>query len=275
MVRRVERDGLFTMTKFRLFLSWLFDALGWILLPVTVVSIFYPSLFPSTGAYGALIYFFLGLILVAIRALYWVMKRRVVYRYKRLGTEVVVETSNLLNKSSSVVIGVDSDYSTRVGIGSVSERTLHGQWLATLSANQKKVVVKQIRHISCESVHGKPLVIPVLLDGRFTYLVGYSEFDSDGCAGSSVTVLQQSLIELWHRVRQTGSNGPVAIALVGTGLSRLALSPVQSISLIVTTFLLAQKEKGVSEKLTVCIPEDTARLISFHKIKAYLQSLDF
>ena len=263
------------MTKFRLFLSWLVDALGWILLPVTAVSIFYPSFFPPTGVYGALICLSIGLILVAIRALYWVMKRRVVHRYKRLGTEVVVETSNLLDKSSSVVIGVDSGYSMRVGIGAVSERTLHGQWLATLSANQIEDVVKQIRHVLCESVDGKPLVIPVLLDGRFTYLVSYSEFDSDGCAGSSVAVLQQSLIELWHRVRQTGSNVPVAIALVGTGLSRLALSPMQSISLIVSTFLLAQNEKGVSEMLTVCIPEDTARLISFHKIREYLLSLDF
>lgn len=263
------------MTKFRLFLSWLVDALGWILLPVTAVSIFYPWFFPSTGVYGALICFCLGLILVAIRALYWVLKRRVAYSYKRLGTEVVIETANLLDKSSSVVIGVDSDYSMRVGIGAVSERTLHGQWLATLSVDQKEDVVEQIRNVICESVHGMPLVIPVLLDSQFTYLVGYSEFDSDGCAGSSVAVLQQSLIELWHRVRQTGSNGPVAIALVGTGLSRLTLSPVQSISLIVSTFLLSQKEKAVSEKLTVCIPEDTARRISFHKIKSYLQSLDF
>ena len=92
---------------------------------------------------------------------------------------------------------------------------------------------------------------------RLYFLVAYGHMDKALHCTSNSDHIWASLSNLWESVRKQGQGEPVAIPVIGSDMARTGLPRMTLIRIILTSFVVASKEKFVSRKLTVVVhPKD-------------------
>jgi DNA-binding SARP family transcriptional activator len=87
---------------------------------------------------------------------------------------------------------------------------------------------------------------------RKIFAVAYSRMGNDLIARSSVAALRAGLDNLWDAVYQYGQLRPVAMPLIGSGLSRVhEASLADLLTMIVTSFLASSRRRFLSRELRV------------------------
>jgi DNA-binding SARP family transcriptional activator len=90
---------------------------------------------------------------------------------------------------------------------------------------------------------------------RRVFAVAYSRMGNDLMAQSSPLLLQASLTNLWGAVYRYGQLKPVAMPLVGSGLSRTDASYEELLTLIVNSFVASARAHYLTPELRVVIPQ--------------------
>lgn len=162
--------------------------------------------------------------------------------------------------SKIVVIPVNTCFDTIVGYGLVSEKTIHGKWIVELgtrgvnTAELDKQIIQNIkdqglRYSELYSESQKPkgkrerfaqgTVLSV--EGKFGityYLLALSEFDKNlnaQCSKEEFIACIQSLMAFYDK---NGQGRPIYLPLMGTGLSRVNISPEESLNILVNIIKL-------------------------------------
>jgi DNA-binding SARP family transcriptional activator len=97
---------------------------------------------------------------------------------------------------------------------------------------------------------------------RRVFAVAYSRMGNDLIAQSSVPELRASLENLWQAVYLHGQLNPVAMPLVGSGLSRTRASHDDLLAMIVSSFVASSRRRYIGPELRVIIHEP-----AFEKIR--------
>jgi hypothetical protein len=88
---------------------------------------------------------------------------------------------------------------------------------------------------------------------RRVFAVAYSKLGNDLIAQSSLPELRASLENLWDAVYLRGQRKPVAMPLVGSGLSRTGVGYDDLLELIVRTFLASARRRYLCPELRVIV----------------------
>jgi hypothetical protein len=218
---------------------------------------------------------------------------RVVRVFRQPGTTVLVAPGDLFDQPTQRVIGFSDTFDTVVGgTGLIDAASLQGQLLereyggnaASLDrelASELRAVRPRTRERRSAKPFGKlmryPVGTTVVLGGRprLVYAVACSRIGNDGVARSSVEDLGTSLHRLWDAVQLHGRLEPVAMPLLGAGLSRLDKVDVESlVRMILFSFLLRSREQLISRELRIVLrPRDFARL-DLRELEALLETLE-
>lgn len=213
--------------------------------------------------------------------------------FRQPGTTVVVAPGDLFDQPTQRVIGFSDTFDTGIGgTGLIDAASLQGQLLdreyggdvASLD-RELASALRGIRPRTRERRSAKPLgklirypVGTAVVLGRrprLVYAVACSRIGNDGIARSSVEELGTSLHRLWDAVHLHGRLEPVAMPLLGAGLSRLDKVDVESlVRMILLSFVLRSREQLISRELRIVLrPEDFARL-DLCELEALLEALE-
>jgi DNA-binding SARP family transcriptional activator len=183
-----------------------------------------------------------------------------------LRTSVVIIRGDLFDQhDANLVIGFSDtfDVDTRRDLV-ISRASIQGQLVERLYGGDVAALNRELRR-GLQSVtpagrettrtkpHGKriryPLgtVVAIPVGGRRVFATAYSRLGNDLVAHARPEDLAAALDQVWQSVAVFGQLAPVAVPMMGSGLSRITeLNPEQLISMIVESFL-----RGCQEHCTV------------------------
>lgn len=201
--------------------------------------------------------------------------------FPRLRSTIVINRGDLFEQhDANLVVGFTDTFDVAVGRDSViSRESVQGQLLERLYGGQAEVldhelrrVLRTARPVDREARRDKPrgkllrypigTAVPLVLDGRRIFATAYSRLGNDLVARSSGHDLRSSLKQLWFVVAQHGMYKPVAVPLLGAGLSRIMdLERVDLLKLIIDSFLQGCRDhSALAPELRIMLrPEDLER----------------
>ena len=101
---------------------------------------------------------------------------------------------------------------------------------------------------------------------RRVFAVAYSRMGNDLMARSSLPLLKASLTNLWEAVYRYGQLKPVAMPLVGSGLSRTDASYEELLTMIVNSFVASARARYLTPELRIVIPRPIFDLINVPEV---------
>ncbi|GHJ48911.1 hypothetical protein Cs7R123_62530 [Catellatospora sp. TT07R-123] len=196
------------------------------------------------------------------------------------GSIITVTRGDLFEQDDAhLVVGFSDTFETNTDDDFlVSSKSLQGQLLHRLYGGDRALLDGQLRKAlagvprTVESrtprQYGKraryPLgtVATLVQGGRRIYAVAYAERGPDGLlAKSSMDLLRHSLDQLWLSVRRFGQHRPLAMGVLGSGLSRIyGYDRVDYVTAIVESFLRHCADGRLADELRIVIhPKDVAQ----------------
>jgi DNA-binding SARP family transcriptional activator len=113
------------------------------------------------------------------------------------------------------------------------------------------------------------------LGGRRVFAVAYSRWDDSGrVVGSSAGLLAESLDRVWSAAHHHGQRGPVAVGLLGRGLSRVSdAGPQELLRLIAERYVAASRTRQVADELRIVVRPGVAGGLDLPGFAGYLHTL--
>lgn len=186
---------------------------------------------------------------------------------------IVVMTGDLfVHDDANLVIGFCDTFDTDTARSIIiSAESAQGLLLSRLYGGDKDQLDKELRaalaRVAKESVEsrsakprGKLTRYPVGTVAtlhhatRRVFAVAYSRMGNNLVAQSSMPMLSASLDRLWDAVYLHGQLKPVAMPLIGSGLSRTHASPADLLALIVGSFVASSRARYACPELRVIVP---------------------
>lgn len=190
-----------------------------------------------------------------------------------LRTAVVVLTGELFAQDdANLVIGfsdtfdTDTDRNIVISGESTQGRLLHAVYGGDRARldRELRAALARVPKVAVEARSAKPrgkltrypvgTVATLHHPTRRVFAVAYSRMGNDLMAQSSLPVLRASLDNLWNAVYRYGQLKPVAMPLVGAGLSRTGASHEELLTMIVGSFLSSARERYLGPELRVLVP---------------------
>jgi DNA-binding SARP family transcriptional activator len=206
-----------------------------------------------------------------------------------LRTAVVVMTGDLFDQEdANLVIGFCDTFDTDTDRNIViSQESAQGLLLHRLYGDDRDQLDKELRtalarvpRVAVESRSAKPrgkltrypvgTVATLHHATRRVFAVAYSRMGNDLMAQSSLLLLNSSLENLWDAVYRHGQLKPVAMPLIGSGLSRTGASYAELLTVIVSTFLASARKRYLGPELRVVIQQPAFDQL---KVSAVLKSV--
>jgi len=211
-----------------------------------------------------------------------------------LQVELVVRRGDLFGQEdANLVVGFGDTFDTDTGNDAIiSRESTQGQLLERVYRSDRKRLdaditraLNGIKPVAVESPQAKPrgkrrrysvgTVVPVPLDGRRIFAVVHCRQDLDLVTHSSAAELRLALEQLWRSVRQHGLLKPVAIYLIGSGLSRVTeLSREQLMIMIIDTFLESCADARCTPELRIVLRPAELERIRMSDVARFAEALD-
>lgn len=191
-----------------------------------------------------------------------------------LKTAVVVMTGDLFGQDdANLVVGFCDTFDTDTDRSIViSRESTQGELLHRVYGGDRDRLDKELRaalartpKVAVEPRSAKPrgkltrypvgTVATLHHATRRVFAVAYSRMGNDLMAQSSLPVLEASLDTLWEAVYRHGQLKPVAMPLVGSGLSRTGASYEELLTMIVSSFVASSRGRYLGPELRVVVPQ--------------------
>ncbi|MER6024734.1 macro domain-containing protein [Streptomyces sp. NPDC001851] len=211
-----------------------------------------------------------------------------------LRVDVVVLRGDLFEQEdANLVVGFCDTFDTFPDDVVISRESVQGQLVDRLFEGRYRLLDDRLRRglkgftpLATESVRAKrrgrrtrfPIgtAVAVPAGRRKVFALAYSRLGNDLRARSAPADLRLSLDCLWPAVARHGLFKPVAIPLIGAGLSRIVqLDRTQLLLLIVETFTRSlRQDPAVSPELRIVIRADELERTDLSAVEAFLRSAD-
>jgi hypothetical protein len=202
--------------------------------------------------------------------------------FPELRTSLVIIRGDLFEqRDANLVVGftdtfdVDTREDLLISRASVQGQLLERRYGGDIAALDRELrrSLRSVAPAGRETVQAKPrgkrirypigTVLAMPLDGRRVFAAAYSHLGNDLVARSRPQDLATTLDRVWGSAAQFGQLAPIAIPMVGSGLSRITeLGPEQLISMIVESFLRGCRQyRMVTAQLRIVLrPPDLERI---------------
>jgi hypothetical protein len=207
-----------------------------------------------------------------------------------LKTAVVVETDDLFGQDdANLVVGFCDTFDTDTDRNIIiSRESTQGALLHRLYDGSRDQLDRDLRaalsrttKVAVEPKSAKPrgkltrypigTVATLHHATRRVFAVAYSRMGNDLMAQSSLPLLKASLTNLWEAVYRYGQLKPVAMPLIGSGLSRTDASYEELLTLIVNSFAASARSRYLTPELRVVIPRSIFDMLNVPEV---LKSLE-
>jgi len=205
-------------------------------------------------------------------------------------SEIEIKIGNLFNQAGHLVIGFNDVFDTELG-EIIKPSSVQGQFLQKIYGSDRSRIDADIEnalqpynHLRTKETNkslGKtwryPIGTTIMLgshDKRY-FLTAYGCMSNDITVQSNADFVWQSLSKLWQEIRLKGHSIDVSIPIIGADLARTGLPRMALAKLIITSFIIASKEKFITRKLTVMIYPNDVESIDFYELEEFLISACF
>lgn len=262
-----------------------FGALGLIWLITEVVNFFLPeSPLADLGSRGLL--GSIGLSVIAAVAVAW-PRKRVSATIPNSPVEVTVRVGDLLDAKENVIVGMSDVFDTRTGEGVISTRSLQAQLVqarfdgdvAAFDAQIDRALTDVPFVVDPSKTKGKNkryatgTVIQVPAHGIRHYLCAYCRMPATLRAETDVCTLFSSLDNCWARIRDTGDNQGISMAVIGADFGRTGLTHTQLVQLAVLSFIASSKTQHIAPSLTIYVHPSNAGSVDFVALRLWLRGI--
>ncbi|WP_345942582.1 macro domain-containing protein [Streptomyces sp. SID486] len=211
-----------------------------------------------------------------------------------LRVDVVVVRGDLFDQEdANLVVGFSDTFDTFADDVVISRESVQGQLVDRLFEGRHRLLddglrrgLKEFVPLATESVRDKrrgrrtryPIgtAVAVPVGGRRVFALAYSRLGNDLRARSAPADLRLSLERLWPAVARHGLFKPVAIPLIGAGLSRLVeLDRTQLLLLVVETFTRSLGlDPAVCPELRVVLRAGDLERTDLSVVESFLRGVD-
>ncbi|MEU6592368.1 macro domain-containing protein [Streptomyces sp. NPDC046881] len=211
-----------------------------------------------------------------------------------LRVDVVVVRGDLFDQEdANLVVGFSDTFDTSTDDIVISRESVQGQLVDRLFEGRHRLLDEHLRRglrevtpLATESVRAKPrgrrtrypvgTAVPVPVGKRRVFALAYSRLGNDLRARSAPADLRLSLERLWPSVALHGLFKPVAVPLIGAGLSRLVeLDHTQLLTLIVETFTDSlRQDPAVCPELRIVVRDEELERTDLSAVEAFLRGAD-
>jgi hypothetical protein len=221
-------------------------------------------------------------------ALYAVIPGREVFRQLTVpDTKIRIKVGDLFKEDACLVIGFNDVFDTEKG-DIIKPTSIQGQFLTKIYNDDRSRLDRDIEDalrgvsgkLDNQKTKGKNKRYPIGTVATLTvgakkyFCLAYSRMGNNLKAQSDVKKLQTSLDTLWEEIRLKGQCEPIAMAVVGSDLARLGNTVSHStlIQLVVSSFILASREKLITHELVIIIHQSNSDKINLVRINEFLQN---
>jgi hypothetical protein len=210
-----------------------------------------------------------------------------------LRVELVVRRGDLFEQDdANLVVGFGDTFDTDTENDAIiSRESAQGQLLERVYGGDRKRLDADItralngtKPVAVESSQAKPkgkrrrypvgTVAPLPLDRRRVFAVVHCRQDLDLVTHSSPHELRLALEQVWRSARQHGLLRPVAIYLIGSGLSRAELSREQVMIMIIDTFIKSCADTRCAPELRIVLRPSELERIRISDVARFAEALD-
>lgn len=205
-------------------------------------------------------------------------------------SEIEVKIGNLFDQRGHLVVGFNDVFDTELG-EIIKPASVQGQFLQRVYGSDRSRLDSDIEnalqaysHLRTKETNkrlGKiwryPIGTTITLgshDKRY-FLTAYGYMNNDINVQSNADFVWRSLCKLWQEIRLKGHGIDVSIPIVGADLARTGLPRMALAKLIITSFIVASKEKFIARKLTVMIYPRDIESIDLYELEDFLASACF
>ena len=227
------------------------------------------------GALGAIILISIG---YAFRQVWKPCKIEI--KVSNSNTIIEVVFGDLFQQDGIRAIAVNDFFDSKLG-RPVSDTSLHGIFLKKCFGGHPEPFdkevneqLKSIESVECEKIEGKTKSFPIgssvlILVNDDRYLAfAFAKTDPKTCkAYSNVTMLWDSLHQLWQRARVESGGYPLNLPLVGSGLSGLGLPTHDLLNLIILSAITETKAKPVTQRIRIVLSKDRFEDLDLRDVK--------
>ncbi len=210
-------------------------------------------------------------------------------RISNTDTRVQIQIGNIFWRRyrGAVVVGSNATFDTSIEHGAISRRSVQGQFtvryfgsaVGDLDIGIEAALkgTKPLRqHTNATKPFGKMsefrlgTVARVTGGDRTGYLVAISRLNANKVAESDLNEYQDALSMMWEEIRSRGTQEDIECPVLGTGLSRLPLTRMEAIRIIVRSFVAAASEGKLAEALTVVVQPQDAKDLDLRELREFL-----
>ncbi|MCW2599573.1 MAG: hypothetical protein JWM02_1402 [Frankiales bacterium] len=206
--------------------------------------------------------------------------------YDSPAVKIRVVAGDLFDAQAHLVVGMSDTFDTATDI--IAANSIQAQFLRRFYGGDVDRLdrdlaeaLQGVRTSHAAAKAGKTMRYPLgtvaTLGGpeRRFFLVAYSGMNDRNEARASVDGVWESLGSVWTTACAHGNGGPLAMAVIGGGQSRLSqsLSTADAIRLQVMSFWLRSREERFSDELMIVVARDKYDELDRREIQAFLDNL--
>jgi hypothetical protein len=277
---------LFSLRNLKLLAGHFFQALGGLWLLIELSKHFFPRLDAPRPT------LLIGVLLIS---LLWSLARSFPpqtfrRRYRASNVEIEISVGDILKEHSHIAFGVSECFDTEpevvIGGGSLMAQMVRHAF----SGNHTLLdgaISDALRRSKLTARHdpdkdfGKPNRYPIgsvaiiEVNSRKVFLTAFSVTNADGTTTTSKDNLWSSLSQLWSEFVRVGQTEPLAVPVLGSGISRVQASRISLIQLLILSFVIATRERVVSRHLKIVIYENDYDPVEMAEAIELIKTLDF
>lgn len=246
--------------------------------------------FPEKLNFGWSGYFWLAMLALGAAFIQCFPRSTVCRALSSPDSEIEIKIGNLFDQQGHLVIGFNDVFDTKVG-EVIKPSSVQGQFFQkAYGSDQSRIdadidyALQAYSHLRTKETNkglGKtwryPIGTTITLgshDKRY-FLTAYGYMNNDMTVQSNADFIWKSLSKLWQEIRIKGHSIDVSIPIVGADLARTNLPRMALAKLIITSFIVASKEKFITRKLTVMIYPRDLESIDLYELEEFLASACF
>ncbi|MBD3339649.1 MAG: hypothetical protein GF353_11110 [Candidatus Lokiarchaeota archaeon] len=203
---------------------------------------------------------------------------------------IEVKVGNLINEKSDIAIGSSNYFDTEYP-NIISENSLKAQLIKRYFDGNRNELDSKIQEsldeqkikasIDKQKAFGKNKKYPigavamVPIQDRKIFLSVFSTMNCDKVTNVTRDSIWKSLCKLWDVLRQYKSLASISIPVWGAGFGLAAASRISLVQLILTSFIISNRECPVSRKLSIVICEADYNPKEMIKIRELVKTMSF
>jgi hypothetical protein len=225
------------------------------------------------------------LIVVLIVSIIWFVAytyepRKISFRVPTTSSYITIKFGNMFNEHSDWLIGVNEFFDGRIG-QVVAPTSVHGQFISSVF-NGDEARFRFAVSAALDGIARKPTARPIQPSESFeigttavlpngghkAFLVAMSHTDlSTHKAASTVPMIWNAMQRALQAVRSHGNGQPLAMPLIGNGLSSVNIEPQHLLRLVTLALVDFGRKGGLPNQVAIVLPDACFEQIDIREIR--------